>query len=109
MFIQEKKTYYNQNDIAYEISNRVGCSTKYAFDLLSVLGDVVKDKFSDENKYVELKLFPGLKVTSEFIPPEQSKSNLNIKTDNLNYILKLSSNFTDDFRRKVRQMHNSYT
>ena len=35
---------------------------------------MVKDKFSDSNNYVEIKLFPGLKVTSRFIPFEQTVS-----------------------------------
>lgn len=67
---------------------------------------MVKDKFSDSNNYVEIKLFPGLKVTSRYIPPEQSKSNLCNKIRKLDYVLNLSSNFTDDFRKKVRELHN---
>ena len=45
---------------------------------------MVKDKFSDSNNYVEIKLFPGLKVTSRFIPSEQSVSKrLNINPYNI--------------------------
>ena len=33
---------------------------------------MVKDKFSDSNNYVEIKLFPGLKVTTIFITSEQT-------------------------------------
>ena len=65
---------------------------------------MVKDKFSDSDNYVELKIFPGLKVTPRYIPPEQSKSNLNLKN---NSILSITSVFTDDFRKKVRELHNN--
>ena len=65
---------------------------------------MVKDKFSDSDEYVELKIFPGLKVTSRYIPLEQSKSNLNLKN---NSILSITSVFTDDFRKKVRELHNN--
>ena len=57
---------------------------------------MVKDKFGDSDEYVELKIFPGLKVTSRYIPLEQSKSNLNLKN---NSILSITSVFTDDFRK----------
>ena len=36
---------------------------------------MVKDKFSDVND-MEIKIFPGLKVTSEHIPLEQFNTNL---------------------------------
>lgn len=56
------------------------------------------------DSFVELKLFPGLKVTSKYIPSEQSVSkNLNIKSG---YSIFMSSVFTDDFRKQVRELHN---
>ena len=64
---------------------------------------MVKDKFSDSNNYVEIKLFPGLKVTSRFIPSEQTVSKrLNIDSEES---LFLTASFTDDFRKKIRQQH----
>lgn len=64
---------------------------------------MVKDKFSDKDNFVEIKLFPGLKVTSRFIPSEQSVSKrLNIES---NYSVFMSATFTDDFRKKVRESH----
>ena len=72
--------------------------------ILSSLGDVVKDKFSDKDRYVEIKLFPGLKVTSKYITPEQSRSNLNLQ--NTKYIIRLSAVFTDDFKKNIRKLHN---
>ena len=65
---------------------------------------MVRDKFSDEDNFVELKIFPGLKVSSKYLFPEQSKSNLNMQ--NTEYVLSLSSIFTDDFRKKIRESHN---
>lgn len=102
--IQQEKKYYNQNDIANEIRDRIDCSSIDVLRVLNSLGDVVKDKFGDSDDYVELKIFPGLKVTSRYIPLEQSKSNLNLKS---NSILSITSVFTDDFRKKVRELHNN--
>ena len=65
---------------------------------------MVKDKLSDRNDSIEMKLFPGLKITSRYIPLEQSKSNLNnINSDS---IWNLSVYFTDSFKRKVRKHNN---
>ena len=64
---------------------------------------MVKDKFSDSDDYVEIKLFPGLKVTSKYIPPEQSKSNLDIS--NVDFVLSLNALFSDRFRKEVRNLH----
>ena len=105
IIIQEEKKYYNQNEIVKEINLKTGCSLIDIYKITNALGDVVKDKFSDKNDYVELKLFPGLKVTSRYIPSEQSVSKrLNI---NSNYSIFMSAVFTDDFRKKVRELHNN--
>ena len=105
IIIQEKKKYYNQNEIVKEINLKTGCSLTDIYKITNALGDVVKDKFSDKDNYVELKLFPGLKVTSRYIPSEQSVSKrLNI---NSNYSIFMSAVFTDDFRKKVRELHNN--
>lgn len=70
---------------------------------------MVKDKFSDEDDFVEIKLFPGLKVTSKFAPIEQSNSNLcnsgHIKSKT---ILNLSAKFSDDFRKRIHKLHKRY-
>ena len=51
---------------------------------------MVKDKFSDKDKYVEIKLFPGLKVTSRYIVLGQSSLNLcnngMVTSDDLLYV-----------------------
>ena len=105
IIIQEGKKYYNQNEIVKEINLKTGCSLTDIYKITNALGDVVKDKFSDKDDYVELKLFPGLKVTSRYIPSEQSVSKrLNI---NSNYSIFMSAVFTDDFRKKVRELHNN--
>ena len=85
-----------------EIHNRTGCSTNDVSRILNSLGDVVKDKFSDRDDYVEIKLFSGLKVTSRYIPPEESKSNLDISKSN--FILSLNATFSDYFRKEIRTL-----
>ena len=103
--IQEEKNkiYYNQKNVISEIHNMTGCPNDEIMKILNSLGNVVKDKFSDSDDYVEIKIFPGLKVTSKYIPSEQTVSKrLNIDSEES---LFLSAYFTDDFRKKVRQQH----
>ena len=103
--IQEEKKYYNQKNVISEIHNVTGCSIDEIAKVLNSLGNVVKDKFSDSDDYVEIKLFPGLKVTSRYIPPEQSKSNLDIS--NLDFVLSLNATFSDRFRKEIREKHKN--
>ena len=67
---------------------------------------MVKDKFSDSDDYVEIKLFPGLKVTSRYIPLEQFTSNLGIS--NMNSVLMLNAEFSKNFKNKIKEQHNTY-
>ena len=101
--IQEEKKYYNQKDIVNEINQRVEYSSDELYKVLNTLEDVVKDKISDECDYVELKIFPGLIVTSKYIPCEQSKSNLVL--DGSDLVLSLSVKFTDYFKRQIKKLH----
>lgn len=66
---------------------------------------MVKDIFSDSEGFVTIKLFPGLKVTSRHIPPEQSRSNINIT--NTDFILKLNASFSKHFRNKIRNKNRN--
>ena len=104
--IQEEKKYYNQKNVISEIHNVTGCSIDEISKVLNSLGNVVKDKFSDSDDCVEIKLFPGLKVTSRYIPPEQFTSNLGIS--NLNSILILNAEFSKNFKNKIKEQHNTY-
>lgn len=72
--------------------------------ILNSLGDVIKEKFSDKENFVEIKIFPGLKVSSRYIPLDQSRSNLHI--NNAANVLSISSTFTDNFRKKIRDLHD---
>ncbi len=102
--IKQEKNYYNQKFVISEIHNKTGYSTNDIAKILNSLSDVIKDKFSNTDDYVEIKLFPGLKVASEYIPPEQSKSNLNIS--NQDFILRINATFSDYFRKEIRSLHN---
>lgn len=73
--------------------------------MLNVLSDVVKEKFSDIDN-VEIKIFPGLKVTSKHIPSEQFDSHLKDVNISSDYILKLSAYFTRDFKNKIKEYNN---
>lgn len=105
--IQKEKTYYNQKDIIYELHKATGYPINNIAKILNSVGDIIRDKFSSTDNSVEIKLFPGLKVTSKYIPSDQSVSkHLNIKSD---YSIFMSAIFTDDFRKKVRELHNRTT
>lgn len=71
--------------------------------VLSSLRNVVKDKLGDLDCEVEIKLFPGLSVTSKCIPLEQT----NIKPVNDNvadsaYLLCVGSKISDRFKREIK-------
>jgi hypothetical protein len=88
------------------IHNNTGCSTDEIYKVLNTLGDVVKDKFSDCDDYVEINIFPGLKITSRYIPTEQTVSkNLVIQSKESMY---LKASFSKDFRRKIKELHSKY-
>lgn len=101
--VQITKKYYNQNSIADAIREKTGCPSTDIIRILNSLGEVVKEKFSGVDGSVELKIFPGLKVSSKYIPSAQSVSRrLSIESD---YSIFMSAVFTDDFRKKVRKSH----
>ena len=69
---------------------------------------MVKDKFSDKDKYVEIKLFPGLKVTSRYIPLEQSSLNLcNNGMITSDYLLYLDGEFSNRFKNENKEKHKN--
>ncbi len=102
--IPETKKSYNQKDIIAIVSKNTGCSMQDTAKILNALCGVVKEKISDENDFVELKLFPGLKITSRYVPSDQSKSNLSgyIKSGEM---LFLSAEFSRRFKEAVRKQH----
>lgn len=101
----QTKKYYNQKNVIDEIHKDTGCSIYEISKVLTSLGNLVKDKFSDWDDYVEIKLFPGLKVTSRFMPSEHSVSKrLNINSEES---LFLSASFSDNFRKKIREQHKN--
>lgn len=107
--IQEEKEiiYYNQKYVIDEIHKNTGCSIRDINCILDSLRNVVKDKFSDLNKNVEIKLFPGLKVTSRYIQLEQSNLNLcNNGTITSDYLLYLNGEFSNRFKNEIKETHN---
>lgn len=103
--MQIEKKYYNQKDVVNAISLKTGGSRGDILRILNSLGDVVKEKFGGEDSFVEIKLFPGLKVTSKYVPSEQSvSSRLKIQSG---YSIFMSAAFTDDFRKKVKALHEA--
>lgn len=82
-----------------------GCSVRDVSNILNSLRNVVKDKFSDSENNVEIKIFPGLKVTSRRIPSEQS--NLNLCSDGTitsKYLLYLNGEFSNRFKNEIKDV-----
>lgn len=106
--IEKQKMYYNQRKIIDQIHDDTDCSIYEISKILTSLGNVVKDNLGNGDN-VEIKLFSGLKITSQFIPPEQSKSNL-YKDGHIasGDALRLSAVFSKDFKNKVRALHKHY-
>ena len=103
--IQQEKKYYNQRFIINQIQNDTGCSARDIGRILSSLRDLVKDKLSDSEDS-ELKIFPGLKVTSRYIPTEQSNLNFcNNGTINSDFLLYLNGEFSHRFKEEIKQLH----
>lgn len=96
---------YNQQHLIDFIRRDTGCSAKDISKILLSLRSLVKDKLSDCEDS-ELKIFPGLKVTSRYIPTEQS--NLNLCTNgaiNSNFLLYLNGEFSHRFKNEIKQLH----
>lgn len=103
--IQKNTKYYNQKFVINKIQKDTGCSARQINIILSSLRDLVKDKLSD-GEDTEIKIFPGLKVTSRYIPTEQSTLNLCnngiIKSD---YLLYLDGEFSHRFKEEIKQTY----
>ena len=98
--------YYNQKYVIEEIHKKTGYSIREITIILNSLRNVVKDKFSDRDNHVEIKIFPGLKVTSKHVPCEQS--NLNLCTSGAitsEYLLYLNGEFSGRFNNEIRNHH----
>lgn len=100
-----EKQYYNQKCVITEIHKQTGYSVNDIARILHALENVVKEKCSDSDEYVEIKLFSGLKVTAKYILPEHSKSNLDIS--GLDFILSLNASFSDHFKKDIRYLHST--
>lgn len=66
---------------------------------------MVREKLSN-GENTKVKLFPGLTLSSEFIPIEESVNNIN-KYMYSDDVLKLSAKISRCFKADVRQLHNN--
>lgn len=103
--IQKENKYYNQKNVIDEIHTRTGCNYNDITKILNSLGEVVKNKIGNSSGFTEIKLFPGLKISSEFLPEKQYNSNLGII--NISSILSLKAEFSKNFKRDIKEIHKS--
>ncbi len=95
--------YYSQKYLINEIHNRTGYPVRDINNIFGSLRNVVRDKLSDSSVDVEIKLFPGLSVTSRHIPLDRSVTNLcNKDAINSDYLLYLNGRFSDRFKKEIR-------
>lgn len=66
---------------------------------------MVKNTVGTRSGYTEIRLFPGLKIISEFLPEKQYNSNLGIV--NISSILRLKAEFSKNFKRDIKEIHKS--
>lgn len=66
---------------------------------------MVKNKIGNSSGFTEIKLFPGLKINSEFVPEKQYNSNLGIT--NISSILKLKAEFSKKFKQDIKKIYKS--
>lgn len=103
--IQKENKYYNQKSIIDELHIKTGCNYDDITKILNSLGDVIKSKIGNSNGLTEIKLFPGLKVISEFLPQKYYNSNLGIS--NISSVLKLKTEFSKNFKQDIKEIHKS--
>lgn len=94
---------YTQKDIVSEIHRRTKIPSNEITAVLNSLGDVVKQTLCVTKRGAEIRIFPGLKITAEYLSPAQSKSNLTLSQ--LDFVLRLHAGFSDYFRKEVRNLH----
>lgn len=98
--MQNAKKYFNQKNVISEIHRRTGFPVSDITQVFYSLEDFVREELGDKNSHVEIRLFSGLKISSQYLPRECSKSNLNISGSG--YILRLNAQFSDHFRKELR-------
>ena len=105
---QTPKTYYNETHLIDQRHQDTGCSMRDIRNILNSLHDVVRDRLGDVDNHVEIKLFPGLKIISRYIPVKQSSLNLCkngiIQSD---YLLYLDGKFSNRFKNEIKKLHDN--
>lgn len=94
---------YTQKDIVSEIHRQTDIPSNEINVILNSLSDVVKQTLCGSTRCAEIRIFPGMKITAEYLPPAQSKSNLPLSQ--LDFVLRLHAGFSDYFRKEVRHLH----
>lgn len=91
------------------VSDETGFSKTCVSEILNGIRNVVLEKFGNSYDCVEIKLFPGLKISSKYISSKDSKLSLcksgNIKSDTLLY---LNSDFSKNFKNEIYDIHRKY-
>lgn len=78
-------------------------------EVLNGIRNVILEKFGNRYDCVEIKLFPGLKISSKYISSKDSNLSLcksgDIKSDMLLY---LNSDFSKNFKNEIYNIHRKF-
>lgn len=99
--------YYNKEDIADEVCNKTNLAKSDVLKIINSLGEVVKEKCANEYDLVEIKLFNGFKISSNFVNIDDSRLKSLKKYVSTNDVLQLKACFNDRFKKDVRFLHKS--
>ena len=89
--------YYSQKNIIDLLHSLTGYSINEITEILNSLGYIVKDKISNSDNSVDLKIFPGMKISSTFSPARRSGE----------ISLSLQAQFSDSFKKEIRNIHKN--
>lgn len=69
------------------------------------LSNIVISKFSDSDQCVKIKILPGIKLFSKYIPIEKTSAKNISNYIPSKYSMSLGVKFSDNFRNEIRELH----
>lgn len=84
------------------ISQDSGYSRDDVSQMLDSLGNVIKDKLSDDYDEIHMSIKPGLCIDANYITVEDNQK---YKTD-LDYILKIKCSLSKRTKMDIKHLHN---
>ena len=93
--------YYPRRDIVKEIADLNNMSPYDVAQVIDLLNEAIIERLASGDT-VEIGLFPGFKLTANFVPIDQFKFRNTVST-NYDYILNVGIKTTQLFKEKIRE------